>query len=171
MNKVIKQLSFLIFAFCSVIVFAENGARVFENDGKFSYCPPLNWNVTEFPGLKYKVVMGPTDGNYTANITFVDETADVSLQDYVKTNLDMISTYFQGYKLVKRSSFKTNSGISGEFIVVNSVQSNLLLRQIIYFLPAPNNRYFRIVCSVLDEFSSKYLQLFEDSVKTFELAK
>jgi hypothetical protein len=171
MNKVIRQLSFLIFAFCSVVVFAENGERVYENDGNFSYCPPLNWNVIEYPGLKYKVVIGPAEGNFAANITFAEETADMSLKDYVNANLDQLSTYFQGYKLVKRSSFKTNSGISGESIVVNSVQNNLLLRQVLYFLPASNNKYFVIVCSVLDEFSSKYLQLFEDSIKTFELAK
>ena len=29
-----------------------------EINGNFSYCPPLGWEVTEFTGLKYKVVYG-----------------------------------------------------------------------------------------------------------------
>ena len=155
----------------SPFVFAQNGARVYENSGKFSYCPPSGWNATEFPGLKYKIVFGPTEGNFTANINFVDESYNGSLQSYIDDNLAQLESILPSHELVNRSVFRTNSGITGERVIIKNVQYGFLLRQVFYFFPAPNNTYFVITCSVLDNAAESYLPVFDESIKTFELTR
>jgi len=145
------------------------GTRIYELNGKFSYCPPLNWSVKEFPGLKYKIVIGPIENNFTTNINFQDEIFYGNLKEYVNYSILQLPFFSSEYKLLIRNTFKTNSGIVGECVIVNNFQEGNLLRQIFYILPAPQNRYFVITCSVIDNVSSKYLSVFEESIKTFEI--
>jgi hypothetical protein len=167
MNKFMKFSFLLVFAFFTVPVFADNGPRIYNNEGKFSFCPPLNWTEREFPGLKYKLVAGPTESNFTVNISLLDDTYNGTLQEYVNGNVTQLSTH--GYTIVNRKTFRTNSGISGECVTTNSTQNGFFLKQVFYFLPASNDNYFVITCSALDRYSAKYLSAFEDSIKTFEL--
>ena len=152
-------------------VYAQTGARIVESSGNFSFQPPLNWTVTEFPGLKYRVAIGPTEGGFTANITFVDETFDGNLESYVDLSIVNMETFFQGFRLLNREKFRTNSGIVGEKVIANTNQQSFFLRQIFYFLPARNNTYFVIVGSVLDRVATRYLTIFDESIKTFELVR
>ena len=124
-------------------------------------------DVSEFPGLKYKVVFGPTEGQFAVNINFVDEVFTGNLHDYVNSNLTQLETFFQNYRLLSRKIFITNSGIRGECIIINDLQS-FYLKQVLYFLPASNNKYYVITCSALDIVSEKYLSVFEECIKTFE---
>jgi hypothetical protein len=168
MNKIVKVLLTIVFVFLSNLTFAQTGSRVYEYNGNFSYRPPLGWNVTEFSGLKYKIVFGPTEGQFAVNINFVDEIFSGNLHDYVNSNLTQLETFFQNYRLLSRKIFITNSGIRGECIIINDSQESLYLKQVFYFLPAPNNKYFVITCSALDTVSRKYLSVFEECIKTFE---
>jgi len=167
MNKIFKRFFVMIFMSFPIIAFAETGSRI--NDGDFSYCPPLNWIVTEFPGLKYKIVIGPTIGNFTSNINFVDEEYNGNLNNYVNENIYQLDSFIQEYQLLDRSDFRTNSGITGERIIIINIQQNYSLRQIFYVLPGKNNRYFVITCTVVDSVAAEYLPIFEESIKTFEL--
>jgi len=169
MTKKIKILLTAVLLLLSTLVFAETGPRVYENGGGFSYRPPAGWNVTEYSGLKYKVVLGSAEGNFTTNINFVDETYNGSLRSYVDLGLAHLEEFFQSFRLVSRDTFVTNSGITGERVIINNSQNDYLLRQIFYFLPMPNNKYMIFTCSVIDSAAARYLPVFDESAKTFEL--
>jgi len=165
-----KKIYLTVVLLClSTLVFAQTGPRVFEYTGNFSYCPPSGWNVAEYPGLKYNVVFGPAEGNFMTNINFVDETYNGNLRNYVDLNLAQLEAFFQSYKLLSRNTFVTNTGITGERVIISNTQQNLFLRQIFYFFPAPGNRYIVITCSVMDNAAANYLPIFDESLKTFEL--
>lgn len=169
MKYILKWVFINMLLIFPMFVFAETGVRVYEHLGKFSYCPPLNWNVTDFPGLKYKAIIGPIDGSFAANIVFVDETFDGNLNTYVNYNLIQMENFFQRYRLLSRDAFRTNSGIIGERVIYNSFQHGFFLRAVAYFLQISNNKYIVITCGSLDNVGTRYLSLFDESIKTLEL--
>jgi hypothetical protein len=164
-QKILLSVIFMLF---STFLFAENGERVRFQDGNFSICPPAGWQTRLIAGLKYDVVIGPTEDGFSANIVFVDDNYEGNLKDYVDLNLVHLRSIIQDYELADRKAFKTNSGISGEYVIVKHEQYGYYLKQISYFFPVVNNKYFVITCSVLEDFFERYRPLFEDSVKTFE---
>jgi len=171
MNIKAKKYLIGILFMNATLVFAQNGVRVYDNNGIFSFCPPLKWEVMEWPGYKYKVVIGPIEGKFAANITFADETYNGSLQNYVNYNLSQMGIYVQNYKLLNHNTFNTNSGITGERIIYNGTQGDFFLRAICYIFPILDNKYLCITCLVLDNVSTKYISLFDESIKTFEYIK
>ena len=166
MKHIIK---FGLLFFCANLLFAQTTPRVFERGGNFSYRPPANWTVTEFPGLMYRVVFGPSEGGFTANINFVTETFDGNLNNYVDANLSQLPVFFYQYRLLERGEFITNSGNVGERVVVSNVQNGNALRQIFYFFQLSRNNFIVITCSVLDIASSRLVPIFDESIKTFEI--
>jgi hypothetical protein len=56
MNRIAKRLLSVVFVFLPALSFAQTGARVTEQAGGFSYCPPAGWVVREYPGYKYNFV-------------------------------------------------------------------------------------------------------------------
>jgi len=169
MNKIVKRFLLMVFLFSPACVFAQTGSRVYESNGNFSYCPPLGWTVREFPGLKYKVVIGGNEGGFAPNINFVDELFDGNLREYVDISISQFPEYFMEYRLLSRNAFKTNSGIAGERIIIANVQNRFSLKQIFYIFQASQNKYIVVTCSVTDSVSEKYLSVFDESIKTFEL--
>jgi hypothetical protein len=157
---------FLIFA---QFIFAQSGERYYENAGNFSYCPPLNWNITEYPGLKYHIILGPVVENTAANINFADEVYSGSLNEYVSLSLAQLGRLIDSLKLISREPFKTNSGIVGEYVIVSSFQYGFYFMQFLYFLQTPNNRYFVISATAVESISAIYQPIFDECIKTFEL--
>jgi hypothetical protein len=158
-----------VFLLLAQFIFAQSGARFYEEAGKFSYCPPLNWTVMEFPGLKYHIILGSADGSSTANINFADEVFSGNLDEYVSLNLTLLERLFDTLKLVSRGSFKTNSGIPGEYAIVTNVQLGNHLMQFFYFLQMPDNRYFVMAGTTGESISAKYQSIFDECARTFEL--
>ena len=171
MKAIVKIYLSVFFLLISTSIFAQNGERVLDHNGDFSICPPLNWNVIDFPGLKYKAIIGPASGGFAANIVFVNETYTGNLKDYVSANLTQLKTFFQEYKLSSRSAFKTNSGITGERVIYNFSQQGFNIKATAYFLPAGKGKYFVITCGSLDSDSDQLLSTFDESIKSFELTK
>lgn len=169
MQNYLKILFSIVFLFFSTFLFAENGERVKFPDGNFSVCPPAGWQLRFIAGLKYDVVVGPTEDGFSTNMVFVDDNYDGNLKDFIDINLSTLRNLIMDYKLVDRKAFKTNSGISGEYIIITHEQYGFYMKQITYFFPVANNKYFIITCSALDNLFERYRRLFEDSVKTFEV--
>jgi hypothetical protein len=157
-----------VFLLFSSLAFAENGTRHYERNGGFSYCPPSGWKISKFLNSKYSIVVGPIENKFAANIDFFDEAYDGNIQSYVDEVIDLLELVLDDYVVLHRYTFITNAGLTGERVIINSTQRNSFLRQIHYFLQAPDHRHFTITCSVSDSVAEKYLSLFEDSVKTFE---
>jgi hypothetical protein len=171
MRTIVKIYLSVFFLLISASVFAQNGARILDPNGDFSICPPLNWNTIDFPGLKYKAIIGPATGDFAANIVFVDEAYNGNVKDYVNANLTQLEAFFPSYKLSSRAAFKTTSGISGERVIYNFTQQGFDIKAAAYFLPAKKGRYFVITCGSLDSTSAQLLPIFDESIKSFELIK
>jgi hypothetical protein len=168
MNNYLKILFSVVFVFFSATAFAQNGERIKFPGGNFSFCPPAGWGMREIAGLKYEVAVGPAENGFSANIVFVDESYEGNLRDYIDLNIVQLGNFIQNYEMQERKAIKTNSGISGEYILIKHEQFGHEIRQILYFLPAGNNKYFVMTCSVLDNAFTRYLPVFENSMKTFE---
>jgi hypothetical protein len=169
MNNYLKILFSVVFVFFSAFAFAQNGERVRFPEGKFSFCPPAGWGMHEIAGLKYEVAVGPAENGFSANIVFADESYEGNLKEYIDLNIIQLGNFIQNYELVDRKAIRTNSGISGEYIVIKHEQYGFVIRQVIYFLPVVNNKYFVMTCSVLDNVFLRFLPVFENSMKTFEI--
>src|SRR6266446_6964448 len=64
--------------------------RHVEAEGGFSFIPPAGWEIRSLPGLKYKVLVGPTTVGFTANLNVKDEQYPGSLEDYVKASTESL---------------------------------------------------------------------------------
>ena len=139
--------------------------------GGFSFCAPAGWEFKDFPGMKFKVAMGPKSGSFSPNVNTVDEAYKASLDSYAEESIRALKTAFQQFKLIKREKFLTNSKILGEKIVTNSLQSNKLLRQTFYIFLGSKGKFLVFTCSCLAENGEKLDTVFEESLKTFDYIK
>jgi hypothetical protein len=148
----------------------EEARRHTEKAGGFSFSPPANWTVREFPGLKYKVVVGPVRASFASNINVVDEPFKGTLDDYVKANIGAMRMRFKKFKLEDQGDFKTTSGLRGARLVTESEQGGRLLRQTFYIFGTADTKYV-VTCSTLAEGGKTLDPLFERSMKTFRFEK
>jgi hypothetical protein len=156
---------------CAVTIFAANGPRHVENEGGFSFCAPSGWNFREFPGMKYQIAAGVAKDAFSPNMNVVDEQFAGSLKEYVDGNLQTMSKVFQQFKLIKRKAFTTSSGLKTEIVIINALQQNNLLRQTFLFVSNAKKGYFVVSCSCLEKDGDNYTKAFEESLKTFTIAK
>ena len=152
-------------------VFSQTGTRVVESSGNFSWQPPMNWTVSEFPGLKYMIAFGQIEEGFAVNINIVDEAYSGTLRSYVDQSIVQLRTFLQEFRLLERADFMTNSGIIGEKVTINAYQQGFFLRQILYFIPNTDNTIFIMIGSVPENVSTNFLTIFDESIKTFEFLK
>src|SRR5882672_3527451 len=88
----------------------EKPARHVEKVGGYSFVPPKDWTIKEFPGLKYKVAVGPAANGFAPNINFADEAFKGSLSDYVGANKKTLDTVLKNFKEVSQTELKTEDG-------------------------------------------------------------
>ncbi len=145
---------------------ADERRRHTEATGGFSFIPPEGWEIRDFPGKKFKIVVGPVAAGFAPNINIVDESFDGSLEDYVKANLNALPKAFKKYRLLKQDSFVTAAGLKGARVIVEDEQSNRLLSQTFYFFGKKKTKFI-VTCSALAEQADEFAPVFEASMKTF----
>jgi hypothetical protein len=145
----------------------EVNERYVDIDGGFSILPPDSWQVREWPGLKYKVIIGPTSYEFNPNINFVDENYNGQLNDYVDANMEALKRIFR-YELIQRNEFITTKNLKGEKVIIHSLQNERYYRQIFYFFTVRNGRQLLATCTVPLEAGDIYDELFDKTMKTFE---
>ena len=177
MKHIIRVISFVVLTFYAVTCNGQPGVdkdqdarRHVEKTGGFSFVPPEDWKVRDFPGLKYKIVVGPIGAGFASNINVVDETIKGTLDDYVKGNIAVLQSAFKKFRLVKQDDFKTSAGLQGARLIAESEQNDMLLRQTFYFFGTADTKYV-ITCSTLAEGGEKLDPVFEKSMKTFRFEK
>jgi hypothetical protein len=148
----------------------EEARRHTETTGGFSFVPPSGWDTRAFPGLKFKIAVGPAAGGFAPNINVVDESAGVSLEAYVKGNLATMPQLLKQFRLVKQDSFKTAAGMAGMRVITENQQEDKLLRQTFYFFSKGDTK-FVVTCSALAEGGERLDPVFEASMKTFRFDK
>lgn len=151
------------------VVGTEERRRHTETAGGFSFIPPEGWKIRDFPGRKFKVVVGPANEGFAPNINIVDESFDGSLEDYVKANLNALPKVLKKYRFIKQDDFVTAAGLKGVRVIVESEQNSRLLRQSFYFFSKKNTK-FVITCSASAEEGDKLAPVFDGSMKTFRFA-
>jgi hypothetical protein len=149
---------------------AEDPRRHVEAAGGFSFVPPEDWKIRDFPGMKFKAAIGPSAAGFAPNITIVDELFSGSLDAYVKQNLAALQKAFRKFHLAQQDDFKTTAGEQGARLVTESEQQGRLLHQTFYIFGKGDTK-FVITCSTLAEGGDKYDSVFETSIKTFRFEK
>jgi hypothetical protein len=104
---------------------------------------PEGWATAEFPGFKFKISRGIPSSGFTPNIAVVDEAFDGSVEYYVTACLGPMGKDTQGFKLLEKKPFDTDSGIKGKMLVIN--------------------------CSALPEDGPKFADIFDTAMKTFQI--
>src|SRR5262245_10093979 len=115
---------------------------------EFSLDPPAGWSKQEVPGLKYPVWAGPAADGFAPNINVVDEAFSGSLEEYTEGNLRTVARVFEGFRLLGKEPFETNSGLKGMRATVENVQQGRRLRQTFYFF-GDGSKYYVVTCSQL----------------------
>jgi len=150
---------------------ADTDKRHTEPAGGFSFCPPKDWVIREVAGMKYKFAFGPLADGFAPNINVVDESFTGSLQAYVKANLETLPKVFKGFKKLGQSDFKTDSGMNGVKIIIQSEQQGHAIRQSFFFFEGKADKKLVATCSALAEGGAKLDSAFEASMKTFAIEK
>jgi hypothetical protein len=130
---------------------------------------PEGWTTAEFPGFKLKISRGVPSSGYAPNIVVVDEAFDGSVEDYVTACLGPMEKDDQGFKLLEKKPFNTDSGVKGIKLVFESKWDRKQLVQTQYYFEGIKGKMLVITCSVLPEDGPKFSQIFDSAMKTFEI--
>jgi hypothetical protein len=165
-----KFAIFAIFLFQSLLIFADTGERYFEEEGNFSICPPRDWGVVNFPGLKYKVIYSNAINGFSPNIGIIDEEYSGSLTDYMKLSVENFKKIFPDAEILKNENFRTNNRTNGKKLVFISANSGRMLRQYQYIFENKNIKIC-ITGTVPNSEGNKFEGIFDECAKTFEFIK
>jgi hypothetical protein len=142
-----------------------------EKKGGFSMYAPKGWREANV-NMKYKMLIGPREGDFSSSIGFTDEEYTGSVSDYVKAVIPALLNGLSDSKLIERVDFVTSNEIYGECITLQGRLQTVSSRQKIYVIP--NNKgtsIMLITCSVPQSVGTKYDDIFDDCVETFRWKK
>jgi hypothetical protein len=137
-----------------------------EPAGGFSFVPPKDWQVRDFPGLKYKVVAGPPTAGFASNINILDGTGKGSLDDYVKANIVTLQKQRKNCRILSQEAFNTSAGLQGARVVAEGEDGDRLLRFNIYIF-GQGDKKFVVTCTALADGGAQLDPVFEACLKTF----
>lgn len=145
-----------------------SAGKLYEQAGGFSFDPPHTWQIAGLPGLKYRVAVGPPQNGFSPNINVVDEQYQGSINAYVDANIKTLAKMFPKFTVLDRRPFMPSRGSEGVVLVNQNEQAGKLLRQRVYFFTKANRQY-AVTCSSLAEDGDQFDDLFDASMKTFQL--
>lgn len=154
----------------SLIGLAEQAPTLLsEPSGGFKYMIPEGWSTTEFSGFKFKISRGVASSGFAPNIAVADESFNGSLDDYVTACLAPMEKGAQGFNLLDKKPFNTDSGINGIKLVFESKWDGKQLMQTQYYFKGIKGKMLVITCSVLPEDAPKFADIFDTAMKTFHI--
>jgi len=147
--------------------------RYSEPGAGFSYEVLDGWQLVDFPGMKYKAMIGQRENGFSPNLNFVDETTkvDMSLDEYASANETTLEKVFVNYKKISRTDFATDSRLKSIKLITESDQQKNHLRQTFYFFKRTNQRFIVVTCSTLASNGDALAPEFDKELKTFDLSK
>jgi len=144
--------------------------RHVESEGGFSYVPPSGWQVTEWPGLKYKIASGAPIGDFAPNLNFVDEAFSGSLDDYVAANIATVKEAFQDVRVISQEDFFTDEGERGVKVVIENTQHDTEFYQAFYIFDAGEKKIAATYTRLADQ-GQENDALVDQSMRTFRIEK
>ena len=140
-----------------------------EPNGGFKFMIPEGWTTAEFPGFNFKICRGFPSGGFAPNIAVIDEAFDGSVEDYVTACSAPMTKDAQGFKLLEKRPFNTDSGIRGIKLVFDSKWDRKQLMQTQYYFKGIKGKMLVITCSVLPEDGQKFADIFDAAMKTLQI--
>ncbi|MCX5873287.1 MAG: DcrB-related protein [Deltaproteobacteria bacterium] len=142
-----------------------------EPTGGFKYMIPEGWTTAEFSGFKFKISRGVPSSGFAPNIAVVDEAFGGSVEDYITACLVPMEKGAEGFKLLEKKPFDTDSGIKGIKLVFESKWDGKQLMQTQYYFKGTKGKMLVITCSVLPEDGPKFADIFDTAMKTFQIVE
>jgi hypothetical protein len=144
------------------------GIHFIEKNAGFSMFVPKNWEIID-ANQKYKMLMGETENNFSPNINFGDEQFTGTVSEYIEACLELFPRFFTDFEVLEKTDFTTNNEIQGGRITTQGRLNDIQVRQRIYFIPNKRNTVIMgITCTVSPAMGTKYDNIFDNCVKTFE---
>lgn len=133
----------------------------YDETRKFLIYPPEGWEIVDWPGLKYKLIVASVDRDFAPNMIFDEgENGFNRFINYVSANLNKI---IGENNFVSRERFQTQSGIEG-FKVETTTEK---LVQFFYILDIGQTAFI-VTCSAPLQSEIDYDEIFDSSVQTLE---
>ena len=170
MKKTLLTGSILVFLLliisCATV---RTPGRLYEKEAGFSYDPPAGWEITDYPGMKYKVCMAAPENGFAPNMNVLDEICEDSLNDYVDLSLRNMDLIFQDLKIIKRDEYKTEDGLEMVRIIYEYNFQGVLFRLTAFFIAGPEDIKYVITCASLADDGEKYDEVFLSSARSFRI--
>lgn len=163
-----KRILFVLCLSALLALPALAQTRHTEAGAGFSYAIPEGWTLREFPGLKYKVAMGPVESSFTSNINVVDESFGGSFEEYLGLLGQGLVQYLKDFVVLGEGPFVTNQGLEGYKLVCTDNQNGLDIGQVFYVFNKETHFYV-LTCSVHPSFLEAYLGIFDAAMGSLEL--
>ena len=148
----------------------EDSRRHAESEGRFSFIAPAGWRIGAFPGLKYKIAVGPPVADFAPNINIVDESFTGSLDSYDEASLAALRRVSTKFRLLKHDHFTTTEGLQGTRMIVEDEQGGRMLRRLFYCFSRGETK-FVVTCTAPAESGDELTPIFEAIMKTFRFDK
>jgi len=170
MRKVIIFfISLVIFIGSATTVYAAGNSERYIEKRNFSIAVPEAWEVLTIRGLEFKVLRGAFENEFAPTINFIIEDFSGNLNEYMEQFMDQIDELLGENRVyILDSEFATLNGLSGALVVLTTFQQERLIQFNFFFFPGSNNRYMVITGANLAHESSRFNELFLNTVKTFE---
>jgi len=138
-----------------------------ELGGGYSIIPLGGWNVRDFPGLKYKMVITePVDG-FAANLNVVDEAFGGSMEQYLELSVQTVKKLFKA-EVLGQAPFSADNA-KGMKLVTNTQHNELKLRQIFYVFDNSNGMKVVVTASSLLNSADENEKKFDTMVGSFRV--
>jgi hypothetical protein len=135
----------------------------FDENRGFVIFPPDSWQIMNYPGLVYKVIIGEAENNFAPNMNFIEENNPFT---QFFTYVDVSSQQMQdsGTRIISRDKFTTDRRMDGIKIETNTET----LLQIYYIFDTGKQTVFIVTCSAPLKSEIDYSAVFDSSVRTLE---
>ena len=162
----------IIFVCCVLTVFFIQSISAQElgelyREREFTMSMPGGWQTVDI-GLGYLQINGPQAGTFAPNIAFRDEAYSGPVSDYIDMIMISYQRLFTNFRLLERSTFRTNIGVAGEYITYQGTMGTGNVRQKMYVLPNRRGTAIMVItCTAPAVGGERYDQIFDASIRTF----
>jgi len=124
-----------------------NVNRHIEGRGGFSWIPPGNWELMRHSHSGYYISRGEETDGFAPNINISEEEYDGPVDAYLQASKAQLQLRFPEIEFVSES-LATDLFPIAKLTAKNAYEPELVLRQVFYFLPAPERQTMYImVCT------------------------
>ena len=162
---ILPLLISIVFIQCATL--NQQGNLHTDRSGGFSLVKPDGWQAMDV-SQKYMALVGPEENGFSPNIILVDEAYSGSISFYMDSAINLISELFTNFRLLDRSAFTTNAGVTGEFIYYTATMGNVSVRQRMFVFPnRRGNMIMAISCTAPVINGERFEEIFDEAIKTF----